>query len=100
MSMLRSSCRPLTPQENAARNQSPPWYYSADFPNIEGGNCPMNTISITSTGGTAPLVEGPAPRRQSGPSIFGQGTDGDLIRAAQSGDHEAFAELCRRHTRV
>jgi RNA polymerase sigma-70 factor (ECF subfamily) len=26
--------------------------------------------------------------------------DDDLIRAAQSGDHEAFAELCRRHTHV
>jgi hypothetical protein len=25
-------------------------------------------------------------------------TDDDLIRAAQLGDHDAFAELCRRHT--
>jgi RNA polymerase sigma-70 factor (ECF subfamily) len=27
-------------------------------------------------------------------------TDDDLIQAAQSGDHEAFAELCRRHGRI
>jgi RNA polymerase sigma-70 factor, ECF subfamily len=27
-------------------------------------------------------------------------TDDDLVQAAQSGDHEAFAELCRRHAQV
>jgi RNA polymerase sigma-70 factor (ECF subfamily) len=27
-------------------------------------------------------------------------TDDDLVQAAQSGDHEAFAELCRRHART
>jgi RNA polymerase sigma-70 factor, ECF subfamily len=27
-------------------------------------------------------------------------TDDDLIQAAQSGDHEAFAELCRRHAQT
>jgi RNA polymerase sigma-70 factor, ECF subfamily len=27
-------------------------------------------------------------------------TDDDLIRAARLGDHEAFAELCRRHTQT
>jgi RNA polymerase sigma-70 factor (ECF subfamily) len=26
--------------------------------------------------------------------------DDDLVQAAQSGDHEAFAELCRRHTQI
>jgi RNA polymerase sigma-70 factor (ECF subfamily) len=27
-------------------------------------------------------------------------SDNDLIRAAKAGDHDAFAELCRRHTRT
>jgi RNA polymerase sigma-70 factor (ECF subfamily) len=27
-------------------------------------------------------------------------TDDDLVQAAQSGDHEAFAELCRRHAQI
>jgi RNA polymerase sigma-70 factor, ECF subfamily len=27
-------------------------------------------------------------------------TDDDLVRAAQSGNHEAFAELCRRHAQI
>ena len=27
-------------------------------------------------------------------------SDNDLIQAAKSGDHDAFAELCRRHTRT
>jgi RNA polymerase sigma-70 factor (ECF subfamily) len=27
-------------------------------------------------------------------------TDDDLVQAAQSGDHEAFAELCRRHAQA
>jgi RNA polymerase sigma-70 factor, ECF subfamily len=27
-------------------------------------------------------------------------TDDDLVGAAQSGDHEAFAELCRRHAQA
>ena len=27
-------------------------------------------------------------------------TDDDLVQAAQSGDHEAFAELCRRHAQT
>jgi RNA polymerase sigma-70 factor (ECF subfamily) len=29
-----------------------------------------------------------------------ENTDDELVLAAQSGDHEAFAELCRRHTQV
>lgn len=31
------------------------------------------------------------------PLVITLRADDDLIRAAQSGDHEAFAELCRRH---
>ncbi len=39
---------------------------------------------------TRPQIEGRiAPR-----------TDDDLVQSAQSGDHEAFAELCRRHAQV
>jgi len=34
------------------------------------------------------------------PSIFALLTDDDLVKAAQSGDHEAFAELCRRHAQA
>ncbi len=33
-------------------------------------------------------------------SIFAQRTDDDLVQATQSGDHEAFAELCRRHAQT
>lgn len=33
------------------------------------------------------------------PSAITLCTDDDLVQAAQSGDHEAFAELCRRHSR-
>jgi RNA polymerase sigma-70 factor (ECF subfamily) len=33
-----------------------------------------------------------------GAQIITLRTDDDLVQAAQSGDHEAFAELCRRHT--
>jgi RNA polymerase sigma-70 factor (ECF subfamily) len=32
------------------------------------------------------------------PFVIALRTDDDLVQAAQSGDHEAFAELCRRHT--
>ena len=31
------------------------------------------------------------------PFVISLRTDDDLVQAAQSGDHEAFAELCRRH---
>ena len=31
---------------------------------------------------------------------YDERTDDDLVQAAQSGDHEAFAELCRRHTQT
>ncbi|WP_433964647.1 alcohol dehydrogenase catalytic domain-containing protein [Tunturiibacter gelidiferens] len=34
------------------------------------------------------------------PAIRVLRTDNDLVQAAQSGDHEAFAELCRRHAQV
>jgi RNA polymerase sigma-70 factor, ECF subfamily len=33
-------------------------------------------------------------------SVFALRTDDDLIQAAQLGDHEAFAELCRRHAQI
>jgi RNA polymerase sigma-70 factor, ECF subfamily len=31
---------------------------------------------------------------------YDERTDDDLVQAAQSGDHEAFAELCRRHAQA
>jgi RNA polymerase sigma-70 factor (ECF subfamily) len=34
------------------------------------------------------------------PLVITLRTDDDLVQAAQSGDHEAFAELCRRHSQV
>jgi RNA polymerase sigma-70 factor (ECF subfamily) len=34
------------------------------------------------------------------PLVITLRTDDDLVRAAQSGDHEAFAELCRRHAQI
>jgi RNA polymerase sigma-70 factor, ECF subfamily len=34
------------------------------------------------------------------PLVITLRADGDLILAAQSGDHEAFAELCRRHAQT
>jgi RNA polymerase sigma-70 factor (ECF subfamily) len=34
------------------------------------------------------------------PLVITRRTDDDLVQAAQSGDHEAFAELCRRHAQV
>jgi RNA polymerase sigma-70 factor (ECF subfamily) len=35
-----------------------------------------------------------------GPLVNSLRTDEDLVQAAQSGDHEAFAELCRRHAQA
>jgi RNA polymerase sigma-70 factor (ECF subfamily) len=34
------------------------------------------------------------------PLVITLRTDDDLVQAAQSGDHEAFAELCRRHAQT
>lgn len=34
------------------------------------------------------------------PLVITQRKDDDLVQAAQSGDHEAFAELCRRHAQA
>jgi RNA polymerase sigma-70 factor (ECF subfamily) len=34
------------------------------------------------------------------PLVITLRTEGDLVQAAQSGDHEAFAELCRRHSQA
>ncbi len=49
---------------------------------------------------TGTLTEGPTHCSHNGGSIFAQRTDDDLVQAAQSGDHEAFAELCRRHAQI
>jgi RNA polymerase sigma-70 factor (ECF subfamily) len=40
---------------------------------------------------------GPPRHSHDGPLVNTLRTDDDLVQAAQSGDHEAFAELCRRH---
>ena len=40
---------------------------------------------------------GPTRHSHDGPLVYTLRTDDDLVNAAQSGDHEAFAELCRRH---
>jgi RNA polymerase sigma-70 factor, ECF subfamily len=46
---------------------------------------------------TAPLAIGPPHSSHDEPSVNTLRTDDDLVQAAQSGNHEAFAELCRRH---
>jgi RNA polymerase sigma-70 factor (ECF subfamily) len=46
---------------------------------------------------TAPLALGPPRHSHDGPSAYALRTDDDLVQAAQSGDREAFSELCRRH---
>jgi RNA polymerase sigma-70 factor (ECF subfamily) len=40
------------------------------------------------------------PRYSHEPLVITLRTDDFLVQAAQSGDHEAFAELCRRHSQV
>src|ERR1700759_3219561 len=47
---------------------------------------------------TAQLAMGRPHRSHDDPMFKTLRTDDDLIRAARLGDHEAFAELCRRHT--
>jgi RNA polymerase sigma-70 factor (ECF subfamily) len=49
---------------------------------------------------TGTLAEGPTHSSHKKPPIFALRTDDDLVQAAQSGDHEAFAELCRRHAQA
>jgi RNA polymerase sigma-70 factor (ECF subfamily) len=44
-----------------------------------------------------PLAIGAPRHNHNEPSINTLRTDDDLVKAAQLGDHEAFAELCRRH---
>ncbi len=60
----------------------------------------MRTRSESRRFTTGTLAEGSTHCSRKKPSIFAQRTDDDLIQAAQSGDHEAFAELCRRHAQV
>jgi len=49
---------------------------------------------------TVPLAMGPPRYSHDEPLVITLRTEDDLVQAAQSGDHEAFAELCRRHTQV
>src|SRR6202046_5170802 len=49
---------------------------------------------------TGTLAEEPTHCSHAEPSIFVERTDDDLVHAAQSGNHEAFAELCRRHAQA
>ena len=49
---------------------------------------------------TVPLAMGPARHGHDAPLVNILRTDDHLVKAAQSGDHEAFAELCRRHAHV
>jgi RNA polymerase sigma-70 factor, ECF subfamily len=49
---------------------------------------------------TVPLSMGAPHRGHDDPLIDTLRTDDDLIRAARAGDHDAFAELCRRHTQT
>jgi RNA polymerase sigma-70 factor (ECF subfamily) len=49
---------------------------------------------------TAPLAMGQPRYSHDEPSVMIPRTDADLVGAAQSGDHEAFAELCRRHAQI
>jgi RNA polymerase sigma-70 factor, ECF subfamily len=47
-----------------------------------------------------PLAMGPPRYSHDEPLVTTLLTDEDLVQAAQSGDHEAFVELCRRHSQV
>jgi RNA polymerase sigma-70 factor, ECF subfamily len=49
---------------------------------------------------TVPLAMGQPRHSYDEPLVITQRADDDLVQAAQSGDHEAFAELCRRHAQV
>ena len=58
--------------------------------------CPRNAPRRFTT---VPLAMGP-PRYSHEPLVITLRRDDELIQAAQSGDHEAFAELCRRHAQT
>jgi RNA polymerase sigma-70 factor, ECF subfamily len=47
-----------------------------------------------------PFALGPPRHSYDEPFAITLRTDDDLVHAAQSGDHEAFAELCRRHAQA
>jgi RNA polymerase sigma-70 factor (ECF subfamily) len=47
---------------------------------------------------TLPFALGPSRHSYDEPFAITPRTDDDLVQATRSGDHEAFAELCRRHT--
>lgn len=49
---------------------------------------------------TVPLASGALRHSQDDSLMITLRTDDDLVQAAQSGDHDAFAELCRRHTQT
>jgi RNA polymerase sigma-70 factor (ECF subfamily) len=49
---------------------------------------------------TVPFALGCLATAMTSHSPFTLRTDDDLVQAAQSGDHEAFAELCRRHAQT
>ncbi len=49
---------------------------------------------------TVPLAMGSPRHSHDAPLVNILRTDDDLVKAAQSGDHEAFAELCGRHAHV
>jgi RNA polymerase sigma-70 factor, ECF subfamily len=46
------------------------------------------------------LAIGPTPYSHDEPLVIALRTGDDLVQAAWSGDHEAFAELCRRHAQT
>jgi RNA polymerase sigma-70 factor (ECF subfamily) len=60
----------------------------------------MRTRNETRRFTTVPLAMGPPRYIHDEPLVNARRTDDDLVQAAQSGDHEAFAELCRRHAQV
>jgi RNA polymerase sigma-70 factor, ECF subfamily len=49
---------------------------------------------------TVPLAMGPPRYSHDEPLVITLRRDDDLVQAAQLGDHEAFAELCRRHAQT
>jgi RNA polymerase sigma-70 factor, ECF subfamily len=49
---------------------------------------------------TLPLAMEPPCCSHNEPLVITLRADDDLVQAAQSGDHEAFAELCRRHAQT
>jgi RNA polymerase sigma-70 factor, ECF subfamily len=49
---------------------------------------------------TIPLATGLPRYGDDEPLVITVRTDDDLVQAARSGDHEAFAELCRRHAQT